>query len=129
MNIKPIPAMIALILAVTLMAIFSSLKSGAADDTRNFRTLLEQLNDLRQDEPGVIVFIQTTGKITSLDDNPDDDANVIAVGLQGDQPDVSPVVFQEIGDDYVCLGQYKGGADWRVCIPFSNIESVQWLNN
>jgi hypothetical protein len=120
-NKKVVLAILASLL-VALTALWyvgkTSEQAKAQNSTLEMRTLLEQLKERTQNEPGFVIVFRFA--------NP-----LIADELWWDVPYVEGERHRslgEIGYDFVCFYDGGGSSVGTQCTPFSNIVVVSYLN-
>ena len=92
---------------------------SAQSEELRLSTLLERLVQERIDNSSLIIFITFDNPLVQ-------DETVWGIGDPENEYSRSII---EIGTDYVCFREIRGGADWRICTPFTNIVSIRYLNN
>ena len=116
--IKIVTVVLGLIL-VTTLNFFYFHDSVAQEDITNFRAFLERMRLRQIEESYLVVFFKFKEPLV-------EDEKIWGIGDPNSEI-IRTIV--EIGDDYVCFNELRGGAEgWR-CTPFTNIVSVSFLNN
>ena len=100
----------------------NQLIANAQPDPQNFRTLLEELNQLQREEPSLILFFEFIKPISGIEGS-----TLSVPNIQGENVNVSETWIGLIGDDYICFDTRGGQAVVERCVPFSNIVSVDYL--
>lgn len=107
-NVKLFLVMMGLILVVTLNFFYFH-DSVAQEETTNFRAFLERMRLRQIEEAPLIIFFKFEEPLV-------EDEEIWGIGLPNSEI-IRTIV--EIGDDYVCFSELRGGAGgWR-CTPFS----------
>lgn len=96
--------------------------SNAQTDSQNFRALLEELHQLQQEEPSLLLGFEFIKPFPEMNDE------VFYVPMvEGENPILSETWLGRMGDDYVCFITRSGQAVLERCVPFSNIASIGYL--
>jgi hypothetical protein len=112
--------LILLLALATHTTINASANSEAANEQRNLKLLLERMDGKLRNEKGFIVIIDFINPLLA-------DEKSWSIGDPSDKYNRS---INEIGDDYLCFKEQFGqGPDFIRCTPFSNIVSVDYLDD
>ncbi len=120
---------IGILLAVSLIALFLGgglcatdggefSQAQAKESAENLQTLLLQLKQRVESERGFSVMIQFNMPLVG-----DEDTWIIGLWEEGE-----PLrAFSQVGSDYVCFDESRGGARFERCTPLTNIVGVSYL--
>ena len=97
-------------------------ESNALGEAKDFRALLEELQQLQEDEPGLLLFFQLVKPLSFMEED-----TLSLPMVTGEHPLQNETWLGRIGDDYVCFITRGGQAVIERCVPFTNIASVDYL--
>ena len=86
---------------------------------RSFSELFETLHTRMLEEELLVTIILHAPLADSGE-------NYITIGYGYDDINIT---IQEIGSNFFCIREVRGGAELITCIPFSNIAGVTYVNN
>ena len=113
-------AVLIAVLLTTISIINASSNTQAVNEQRNIKLLLQRMDDKLCNEKGFIVIIDFINPLLA-------DEKSWSIGDPSDKYNRS---INEIGDDYLCFKERFGqGPDFIRCTPFSNIVSVNYLDD
>lgn len=111
-----------ILLLILGASIQNQLIANAQPDNQNFRTLLEELHQLQQEEPSLLLGFEFIKPFLEMNED------VFYVPMVvGENPILSETWLGRIGNDYVCFYTRSGQAILERCVPFSNIASIGYL--
>ncbi len=83
------------------------------------KLLLERLETRMENESGFLITFQFVVPLAEGEDS----------WTIGSPTDENRTYISEVGNDYLCLTETEGAAVLTRCIPFSNIASINYLEN
>jgi hypothetical protein len=93
--------------------------SDAQEEAQDFRVLLEELKQLQENEPSLLLFFQLVTPLPGMDGD--------TLTIPSEYPEENETWLGRIGDNYVCFYTRGGQAVSERCVPFTNIASVIYL--